>query len=635
MKDIYKLLECEIQRFNYVSFDLFDTLAFRRVNQPENIFELVEKRYYEVYHEKIKGFAYKRIEAELQARKSRKSEITIDEIYEELLVKNENIKTKLKALEKETEIESIIPHTEMVEIANRCIERNQQVVITTDMYLDRDTISKILQKIGVKYNQLFISGEARCTKLSGELFDYVLDHLEIEPTEIVHIGDDKLKDILRAKEKGIKAFLSYLPSRLLGYGNINVRDENDRETQKANYVSTAFDIGYKILGPFILEFCKWIHDNSIKFNAAHLVFVAREGFLIKQVYERIYPKEKEACSYICLNKNLLRFPILFLEPTIENFMSTIPSRSLLAIDELLRYFNLNESERKTFLRDNIDFISQDSVFDMVGLLNNEKFVHVFRNLLKIKSSEIQKQYELFMDYIVKQKLTTGTILLINNSFDGNGQKLLERILSLSNIETKVELVGIQFARSYKCNSNNIKSVGWLNNIKSDTFAYAFNRYALIFEHLLFESIGTAVSLEKDGIVYSYRGAESLNDNVLNSIQQYTIEYAEDYSKKLQFSIDREAVDNMMRLFELPTFSEALLIGDLYDCDVHGTTLLIDVTNIKLRNNICDVFRIRKYAGLRWRQGVMALKLIEPSIMKLYNALTKINDKKALNQARGK
>ena len=68
---------------------------------------------------------------------------------------------------------------------------DKKVVVTTDMYLDRDTIERILQRIGAEYDRLFISCESGKTKLSGELFEVVLHDLKIESNDICHIGDNQ------------------------------------------------------------------------------------------------------------------------------------------------------------------------------------------------------------------------------------------------------------------------------------------------------------------------------------------------------------------------------------------------------------------------------------------------------------
>ncbi|HGE6052906.1 TPA: hypothetical protein ACGG7T_003579, partial [Vibrio cholerae] len=75
-KSEYESLKQAIESVHTVSFDIFDTAILRNVIEPTDIFTIVEK------FKGIKGFANKRIRAELKARKnSNEEDITIDEIY--------------------------------------------------------------------------------------------------------------------------------------------------------------------------------------------------------------------------------------------------------------------------------------------------------------------------------------------------------------------------------------------------------------------------------------------------------------------------------------------------------------------------------------------------------------------------
>lgn len=62
MTDIeIKTLKEAIENANVISFDIFDTLLFRKVNRPEDIFVMLEKL------TGIEGFAKKREELQMQA----------------------------------------------------------------------------------------------------------------------------------------------------------------------------------------------------------------------------------------------------------------------------------------------------------------------------------------------------------------------------------------------------------------------------------------------------------------------------------------------------------------------------------------------------------------------------------------
>ena len=74
--------DIDIDRYDVVSFDIFDTLIKRNLKCPEDIFDLVEQHYNLKHSHPIENFKSNRIIAEQIARKScLKEEVTLKEIY--------------------------------------------------------------------------------------------------------------------------------------------------------------------------------------------------------------------------------------------------------------------------------------------------------------------------------------------------------------------------------------------------------------------------------------------------------------------------------------------------------------------------------------------------------------------------
>ena len=93
----------QIDKYNIISFDIFDTLLKRDCNDFKNIFEIVEYRYNNVYpNNKIENFTTKRISAEIKIYRAGILFPTIEQIYGELLLPEQQ-KKKLIELEKEVE----------------------------------------------------------------------------------------------------------------------------------------------------------------------------------------------------------------------------------------------------------------------------------------------------------------------------------------------------------------------------------------------------------------------------------------------------------------------------------------------------------------------------------------------------
>lgn len=198
LKDSYKV----------ISFDLFDTLIFRKVGKPENVFYEVEREY-----KRISGDAdYDgsiRIRAERDARRNAHGqEVSLEDIYTNINRSEVQDIDLIKKIEVETEIDTCEPNEEIADFYRRLVNEGKRIIIVTDMYLEKPVIEKILEKCNLGgYDRLFISSEAGVSKRHGELFNYVLSELSIKPDEIVHIGDNPIGDYLIPKAKGWNTFL--------------------------------------------------------------------------------------------------------------------------------------------------------------------------------------------------------------------------------------------------------------------------------------------------------------------------------------------------------------------------------------------------------------------------------------------
>lgn len=190
----------QLDKFKYVSFDVFDTLLFRKVKTPIGLFEYIQNE------AEKKGFSFPnfckaRIQAEKIAIKhnSESDEITLDSIYNEMEFNSPAKRNYFKNLEKESEISLCEPNVEMVSLLNQLRSKGKVILITSDMYLSSDTISKMLKTCGICYDYLYVSSDYGVRKSSGKLFKKILADLHIDRNELVHIGDNWKSDYLMPK----------------------------------------------------------------------------------------------------------------------------------------------------------------------------------------------------------------------------------------------------------------------------------------------------------------------------------------------------------------------------------------------------------------------------------------------------
>lgn len=300
--------------YDLYSYDLFDTVITRSTLNPEGIFAVMQSRFgelselSEIAPELAGDFVYIRKNAEASARKkTSKEEITLNEIYA-IIKRNYCLSDAetlcLIKLEEETEIFCSLPlQLRVDEILSR-IKAGQRVVFISDMYLSHEVIRKMLDKISSDLSKipLYLSSEIGYTKASGNLFNYVKTKEKVNFNRWIHYGDNFKSDYKIPNKFGITAkwlkqseisgFFKYLNkayynstfSLMLGCAQAAIKNSGDLSDNK------LYRTGALCAGPVFSPFADWILRQSLKKGISHLYFIARDGFIIKRIADRIIEK---------------------------------------------------------------------------------------------------------------------------------------------------------------------------------------------------------------------------------------------------------------------------------------------------------------------------------------------------------
>ena len=621
----------KLNSFEYVSFDVFDTLLFRTVSDYRLVFDIVALKYYEKYKKNINDFKNIRIQAETQARKrSAGREITLEMIYNNISL-DDIAKKRLMDIECDVETYICMPNTLMIDVLNWCKINKKKIVIITDMYLPRFVFERLFCKFGISYDYLFISGEEGVTKRSGLLFNVVIDKMSIKPSQIIHIGDDKNNDIEQPRKYGINSI-----ERIFKRNTLKTYLDKVDDSIAKNQLNTVFSIsacpneqnivpwrlGYTLIGPMMFEFCEWIHKQKEEKKLNKLLFVAREGYLIKKCYDTMYPNDDT--DYIRLNKNLLRLPLLSLDNQLEYFDRAKLGRQrytwklifdLLYIKDIeeaislinKKYPNLNISER----------------FDIKDLTNG-KYNDILLSLFELQKEKIKEQTLCLDDYLSRYGFETNRIGLVNNSINGNGQSMLEDYLSYKNISCNI--VGLQFIASKKCLTIlNDRYKAWLDDLKYNNYMKnIFHRYCLIFEHLLFEPTGTSLYFirKTDGkvdVVCEKARGEAMDFQKIECLQNFAIEFVKTYKSVVKLPFNGISLKMWYDMLTSPMKEDAIYICNLHDDDMDGDNLLTDI-NIPFKYEY--ILSAKKAQCIRWKEGYLCSNLRSKNLCEMYKFIDK-------------
>lgn len=280
------------ENYDVVTFDVFDTLVIRDVLDPTDVFNLIGG----------KKFRYARVLAELMAvRNSRREEITLEEIYKYLPMCSMDDET-------EKEIQICRANPKVKKLYEYCKENKIPVYAISDMYLPEKTIRTILEKCGYEMDGIYVSSTYGVKKSTGKLFQLFLkeERINLEHKKVLHIGDDQKSDGRGAKLAGITSCRIYRDKNLLSYTKVAEKNEELAAyiNHQLNRINTREEqIGYEVLGPLLLAFCQFVHENYRTFHFDKLFFLARDMKLIYQIYSKLYP-EDASDYFLCSHKSI-------------------------------------------------------------------------------------------------------------------------------------------------------------------------------------------------------------------------------------------------------------------------------------------------------------------------------------------
>ncbi len=295
----------KLKDYDVISFDMFDTLIFRPLSQPTDVFYLIGERL------GIADFKNIRIWAEQDARvrckeKYGHTEVSLEEIWENLVRDVGNQAEGGMEQEKEIELALCYGNPFMLEVWKRLLKMGKTLIIISDMYLPRKLLASILERNGFSgAEQIYISCEYRKSKASGDLFRLI--RREIGKESVIHVGDNPFSDGTMARKNGFavcaypnvnhNVFL-YRPfdmSYLVG-GAYRGIVSNHIYNGSMSY-SMEYEYGYIYGGLFVLGYCGFIHDYCRRNRVDRILFLSRDGDSLKQAYEYLYPEDETLYAY--------------------------------------------------------------------------------------------------------------------------------------------------------------------------------------------------------------------------------------------------------------------------------------------------------------------------------------------------
>jgi predicted HAD superfamily hydrolase len=587
-------LEAVLHRFDVLSLDVFDTAILRRVARPIDVFELVEP-----------GFAAVRVEAERVAReRSRCDEVTLYEIYEALPAAPAR-REELRARELEVERSVCVAHPSVRRLYAAARRRGMKVVFVSDMYLPREVVEAILDGAGYgAHDGLFLSSELGLTKASGETYAVVARAVGVEPSRILHVGDDYDSDVTQARRAGLVAVHAPRPPRVQHAelaGSVHAALVRERRAGGGDDFWAR--IGYEQAGLVYLGFARWVRERAVEAGCERVYFLARDGWILQQVYQRLGGGPPS--SYLYASRRALNLPAIErLGPAELEFLGS--GYTPLRVRDFLRRISLDAADLDADLRA-VGFSSADEILQA---LDRERLHALFGRLAPRILAQARSEREVLLDYLRQEGLTDlRKAAIVDLGWHGTLQRSLAALLGPS-----VQLTGLYLGTFEKARAPGHSIEGWLCNFAEPRHRYqAIRACCEIWEFLHVAPHGSVV-----GFARGPRGIEPLfaRDETPDAqradaarLQSAGLDFVDDMLSVLG---DRElpigpdtAAAGLMRIVTAPTREEAARFGDLIHGEGFGDVItpraLVARPSWKARLGLPGALR-HEYHSAYWKAG---------------------------------
>lgn len=423
------LMALDLKDIDILSLDVFDTAIIRLFDTPAGIFEYVGLSRGE------QGFIAVRVQAESKARQqnAHRKDITLESIYRNLDGDAER--------EAAAELMFCVANPEVFELYRRALAAGKKVMFVSDMYLPRELIEEILQRAGYGvYDELHVSSDDDLVKGDGSRFDSLK---KSHPgARFLHVGDNYIADVRWPAQLGMVShhYMSaeefYQSDQLIGtqYQQLSTDASLGIRYLLGVYrywkngfktTTTAFwrDVGFFYGGPLLHAFADFLNRQlSALPDADGVYFLARDGQIIKTVYETLYGKEDGRLKYLLASRRCMTFPLLSLGNAeldnwiLDQYSLCEAGTTAQSIFDIFGYPQLEQFRQ--------------SLFDLErkGALTTSAVRAVIKNNLDAVRVHASEEADALLAYLEAAQIFQGKPVLVDVGWSGTIQDSMDALL---------------------------------------------------------------------------------------------------------------------------------------------------------------------------------------------------------------
>nr|WP_317398873.1 HAD family hydrolase [uncultured Gemmiger sp.] len=414
MQQLEQKLIKAAEHYDAVAFDVFDTLLFRDTAAPSDLFSLMEETGLAP-----KGFAQKRREAEAMARTPGR-EVTLEEIYAQPPMQGLDSRVEFEA-----ELRVAVPNRALLQAARTLQEQGKALYAISDMYLSVQQVTQLLEHCGFDFlNGIYVSSAYGVQKRSGKLFRVFLEQTELAPSQVLFVGNDRRVDIAGSALAGIRGFLIPEPKPLPYYPQPSHVWEGAVQAFIQNRLPDGDRLemlGFSLIGPLLTAFAVWLHETYSEAENNRLMFLARDMYLVRQIYAELYGQETD---YLKVSRHSL-CPALLQRPMNEEGLALLADalpRQVMTVGQVLDYcgFDTSVGLHGTDVRQTVDLRTRPLTAAV-----KEKLLGLAALGKTTAGACVRQRSDLVRAYLHQNQIREKPPVLVDIGSGGTTQRILE------------------------------------------------------------------------------------------------------------------------------------------------------------------------------------------------------------------
>lgn len=221
-----------------------------------------------------------------------------------------------------------MPNLPVLKAARALHAQGKRLYYISDMYLPKVQLDAMLAKCGYDFfDGGFVSADYGVQKRSGKLFRLFLQKTQTQAPGkrgpfywrqlaggCCRFGAGRHPQLAPSHAGGPRESLACRCG-----GGFH------RQTVCPGIESEAERLGFATLGPLAVAYCQWLHAREQQHPNAKIHFLARDMYLMRQVYALLYPQEQTA--YLQVSRRSL-CPLLLAQPRWDLLLAALPRQSL-------------------------------------------------------------------------------------------------------------------------------------------------------------------------------------------------------------------------------------------------------------------------------------------------------------------